>query len=1292
MNNHNVDNSDNDFDIAIIGMSGRFPGAKNINEFWQNLYSGTESVTFFSDEELSEAGVNSTILTDPNYVKAAPLLEDPELFDPVFFGISPREAKFMDPQHRLFLECAWEALEHAGYDPENFDRPIGVYGGSSLNTYFLFNGLLSNYLSDPLPILLGNDKDYLTTRVSYKLNLKGPSIAVQTACSTSLVAVHIACQSLLNQECDMALAGGVSIRVPQRIGYYYQEGNIFSPDGHCRAFDSKAQGTIFGSGVGVITLKRLEDAFDDGDNILAIIKGSAINNDGASKVDYTAPSVDRQTDVILMALANAQVDADAITYIEAHGTGTAIGDPIEISALTNAFKSFTNRKDFCAIGSVKPNIGHLDAAAGIASLIKTVLALKNKSIPPSINFEEPNPKIDLKNTPFYVNHILSEWNSHPYPRRAGVTSLGVGGTNAHVILEEAPTLKDSDEPKPWNLLVLSAKTQSALDTMTVNLAEHLGSNTEINLTDVSYTLQIGRRSFSNRRILVCKDIKDAKASLTSVDPKRVISSRSDPTDHDVIFMFSGQGSQYPGMGFALYNSEPIFKEALDACAEILAPILSLDLRRLLFPNEENMENTQQLLAQTKFTQPALFVIEYALAKLWMHWGINPQAMVGHSIGEYVAACIAEVFSLEDGLSLVAARGQFMQELPPGSMLAVMLSEKDITPFLNDSLSIAVLNGPNQSVISGENNSIEGLETRLSEKNVQYSRLRTSHAFHSSMMEPILEPFSEFVNNVRMNSPKIPYLSNVTGTWITSKEAMNPDYWAQHLRNTVRFSDCLHELSKEPNRIFLEIGPGNTLSTLAKQQVDRTKSQISLSSIRHPKGKKSDPRFILETLGRLWLAGVKVNWSGYYSNQRRLRVPIPTYPFERKRYWIEGNNRSHTNGSISSNLPQYLDTENPVCKPPYDSQSNRSIRSSKEDEIEHILTSIWQDLLGVDHIDSNDDFFELGGSSLLAVSLFSKIEKSFGQKFPLVTLLDAPTIEQLAAILREESQTTSWSSLVKIQSSGQQPPFFLVHGAGGNILIYRDLANYLGPDQPVFGLQCQGLDGKKPILNSVEEMAINYVNDIKTVQPIGPYLLGGYCLGGSVALEMAQLLTREGEEVALVALFETYNWANMGASSINDKVIHNTQRVIFHLRNFFLLGSDGKLSFLKEKMNVAISRGKVWSGKLFSKLGNNGNEQEHQNILLAQVWETNDRAALKYVPSPYSGCITHFRPIKQYTQNDSSDLGWDNIAKEGVDTHIMPVYPAGMMVEPFVQQLAEELKACIDKAIEEHLTKNSDNPI
>ena len=878
--------------IAIVGMAGRFPGANNIAEYWRNLRDGVESITFFSDEELQKAGIEASRLSSPNFVKAKGAIENGDMFDAAFFGFTPREAEIMDPQHRLFMECVWTALEDAGYDPETYKGAIGLYGGEGMNSYLLLNLISNRDLLDSVGLLqasVQNRGDHLTTHVAYELNLKGPSLTIQTACSTSLVAVHTACQSLLNFECDMAVAGGVTITVPLKNGYTYLDGGIYSPDGHCRAFDERAQGTVQGDGVAVVALKRLSDALNDGDTIHAVIRGSAVNNDGSTKVGYTAPGVNGQAEVIAEAQAVSGVSPETITYVETHGTGTALGDPVEVEALTRAFRHGTDAKRFCAIGSVKTNIGHLDAAAGVSGLIKTVLALKHRQIPPSLNFENENPRIDFANSPFYVNAELSEWKTaNGEPRRAGVSSFGIGGTNAHVVLEEAPEPIASESKRAWALLPLAARTSSALDAATLNLHAYLKDNPELNVADVAHTLQVGRKKLNHRRVVVCRDLEDAVRALETLDARRVFTSLQEPRNRPVVFLFPGQGAQYVRMGLELYEAEPIFREHVDRCSEILEPHLGFDLRDVLYPADDAFEYAKTKLNQTFMTQPALFVTGYALAQQWLHWGVTPEAMIGHSIGEYVAACLAGVFSLEDALRLVAARGRLIQSVPSGSMLVVSLPEQKLRAMIESrsDLAIAAINSPSLCTLSGTHEAIDELETELQPQGLMLRRLQTSHAFHSPMMEPILAAFLDEASKVRLQAPAMPYLSNVTGKWITAAEATDPGYYARHIRQTVLFNHGISEIFSNPERLLLEVGPGNALTVLSRHHPLRGAAQVVLSSLRRADEQEPDEASLLKTLGRMWLANVNVDWERLSSGEGRRRIPLPTYPFERQRYWIE----------------------------------------------------------------------------------------------------------------------------------------------------------------------------------------------------------------------------------------------------------------------------------------------------------------------------------------------------------------------------------------------------------------------
>jgi len=986
-------------EIAIVGMAGRFPGARNVDEFWRNLRDGVESITFYSEEELLAAGVDSATLADKHYIRAGAILPDVDLFDASFFGFTPREAEVTDPQHRVILECAWEALENAGYNPDACRKRTGVYAGASTTSYVL------NIYSDPsvaaaaggMQIEIGNDKDYLATRISFKLNLTGPSITIQTGCSTSLVAVHLACQALRDHECDMALAGGVSISSYHPTGYLYTEGGVRSPDGHCRAFDVSGAGTLAGSGVGILVLKRLAEAIADRDHIHAIIKGSAVNNDGALKIGYTAPSVDGQAEVISKAMTLAEINPENISYVEAHGTATPIGDPIEFAALTKSFRAGTDKRGYCAVGSVKTNFGHLNVAAGVAGLIKTVQSLKNRMIPPSLHFERPNPNIDFAASPFYVNTQLTAWRANGAPRLAGVSSFSIGGTNAHVIVQEAPAPPPIADRRDWHLLTLSARTPTALEALTDRLINYLRQNPETNPADLAYTLQAGRKKFAHGRVLVYGEVEDAVETLEARDEKRIVSLVEDEeTERSVVFMFPGQGAQHVNMARELYTTEPVFRVEVDRCLELLPP--ALDLREVLYPPTEN---TTEQLKQTLFTQLSLFVTEYALAKLWMSWGVRPSAMIGHSIGEYVAACIAGVLSLPDALSLVTARGKLMQELPEGMMLAVLLPEAEILPLLGQGLSLAAVNGPSSCVVSGTTEELLLLEKLLFKHMVASRRLEVSRAFHSPVMDQITDEFAGVVNQVRLNPPEIPFVSNLTGTWIKAEEATDPLYWSRHLRHTVRFSEGISELLKDPRAVLLDVGPGQTLSALARQHIHKDSQQLVLPSLRKPREPLSDVASMLETLGQLWLVNAFNNWNEFYAGDAPRRLPLPTYPFERERFWIENKRQHFTRGSEPA-------TEtNQKASLTVRTSARRSLKSDyvpPSGAVETMLADIWQDLFGIEQIGVHDDFFDLGGQSLLAIQLITRVREAFQIELPLTDLFNAPTIAEMADRIASQQLT------------------------------------------------------------------------------------------------------------------------------------------------------------------------------------------------------------------------------------------------------------------------------------------------
>jgi amino acid adenylation domain-containing protein len=1004
---------DDSNDIAIVGMALRFPGAATPRQFWENLRAGVESISRFSDQELRAEGVGDELLGDEQVVKAGALLAGVELFDAPFFGFNRREAEITDPQHRLLLECCWEALESAGCDPDSFTGPIGLFAGASISTYLLHN-LFANWgLLDTVGrarLVMGNCNNFLTTWASYKLNLRGPSVAVQTACSTSLVAVHMAWQSLLNGECDVALAGGSSISLPQRGCYRYREGGIHSPDGHCRAFDAAAAGTVSGNGVGVVALRRLADALADGNTVHALVKGSAVNNDGSGKIGYTAPSVTGQSAVIAEALAVSGVDPDTIGYVEAHGTGTPLGDPIEIGALTRAFRAGTPRKGYCGIGSVKTNVGHLDTAAGVAGLIKTVLAMEHGELPPSLHFATPNPRCELPESPFYVVDRLRPWPRGTAPRRAAVSSLGIGGTNANVVLEEAPAAPATDAPRECELLVLSARSHEALAASAARLGEHLRQQPELNLADVAFTLGAGRKAFDHRLALVCRGTEDAAGTLADASGRRLRRAVQESRRRSVAFLFPGQGVQHAGMARELYAAAPRFRAVVDECCALLAPLLGRDLKPLLLAAEGAGSAADSQLADTALAQPALFVCELAWAELWMRWGIHPQAVFGHSLGEYVAACVAGVFSREEALALVVKRGRLLAATAPGAMLAVALGQEELAPLLAPELSLAAVESPSRCVVAGAEAAVAELAGRLVADGVPHRRLATRHGFHSQLVEPVLDDFAGAVSRLTLRPPTIAYLSGVTGTWASAAEVTDPGYWVRQLRGTVCCGSALGELLGDAEAVALELGPGRTLTALARQNA--AAGAIVVAAL----GRAGEPQLArsFEALGRLWLSGLQVDWAAVHEGARRRRLPLPGYPFVRQRYWIEpppalvaaAAARGRGGAPVAdvgepvqaSAAPGGLVAAAPGSGAVPDGRAGAAARLER---IRDVLYEIVDGLAGIDRqrLDGSASFLELGVDSLLLIQFSQSVQRRLGVKLSLTRLLEETTsLDTVAAFL------------------------------------------------------------------------------------------------------------------------------------------------------------------------------------------------------------------------------------------------------------------------------------------------------
>ncbi len=1206
------------------------------------------------------------------------MLEGVELFDAAFFGYSPREAELLDPQQRIFLECAWQALEHAGYNPLVYPGLIGVFAGSSLNTYLLRN-LASQQgrgtIPDLFQLIMGNDKDFLPTRVSYKLNLRGPSFSVQSACSTSLVATHLACQSLLSYQCDMALAGGISITVPQHQGYLAQEGGILSPDGHCRTFDAQAQGTLNGNGAGIVVLKRLDDALADGDSIYAVIKGSAVNNDGALKIGYTAPSIDGQAAVIRAAQEVADIDPATISYIEAHGTATALGDPIELAALTKAFRQQTTKTQFCMLGSVKSNFGHLDTAAGVTSLIKTVLALHHNKIPASLHFQAPNPQLELENSPFYVNTKLSDWPADQPVRRAGVSSFGIGGTNAHIVLEQAPSLEPTEDRQDWQMLVLSGRNRATLNAATKNLADHLESNPQLRLADVAYTLQVGRQAFNYRRVVVCRSLAEASQILRQRD-KRMVSGQVSTSTPSVVFMFPGGGVQYPSMGQELYQTQPIFRAAVDRCLSLLSPQIAFELRQLVY--SANAKVNEQQLATMRTSLLAIFSTEYALAQLWLAWGIQPVALIGHSLGEYTAAHIAGSITLEAALRLVEARGQLMDQLEDGAMITLALAEAEVLPLLGRQLSLAALNGPEHSVVAGPIAAIEVLERELETRAINYRRLQIRVAAHSTMLQPIVAEFAEFAQTITLQPATIPYISNVTGNWMSHEQWSNANYWAEHLQATVRFSAGMSQILQNPAHVLLEVGPGHTLTTLTRAQANFGAERVVVQSMRHPQDQQTDTQCLLHALGRLWLAGVAIDWAKITLDKRQ-RVALPTYPFERKRYWVE--QFVNTAASQGPNLLEAAQGGYSLPEPGeqaetstgYERPNLSSEYVAPSTTLEQTIGALWGAVLGVPLIGIHDNFFELGGDSLLALQVATHLAEKVHANVGMRSLFEAPTIAELAQLIQAQTaeHANVQSALVRLQPQGQASPFFCIHPMSGMANVYAGLAQLLGTQRPFYGVQAFGLEHPESPLNDVKVMAQRYLSDMRTVQPQGPYLLGGWSMGGSIAFEIASQLVAQGETVDLLALIDTP--AKLTGTS--PEGLTDLELLIA------MLGVDADILGIEDPKAEASAA--VWNQLLEIIKQHLGLPDSYTLVRLRHLvstFRTHSQAVWNYQPASYPNNMLLLRAADLAGEHDDqlheayrmADLGWGQFVTGHIAVQIIPGTHNTLLSEPALPMLASHL--------------------
>ncbi len=1048
--------------IAVVGMAGRFPGTRSLSEFWRNLRSGVESIVDLSEDELIRNGVGEKALANRSYVRRAALLPGIEEFDAEFFGMTPAVARMLDPQHRLFLQTAWHAMEDAGFDPARQDKTVGVFGTSSTSGYLLYN-IMSHY--DPAMVIgqgasfdmvalsLQNDKDHLATRVAHQFNLRGPALAVQTACSSSLVAVHLACQSILNGECEVALAGGASIRIPHHVGYWYEPGSMVSPTGHCRPFDIRSDGTIFGSGAGVVMLKPLQDAIDDGDRIHAVIRGSALNNDGSTKMNYAAPNAAGQAEVIAEAHAVADVDASTVSYVETHGTGTPLGDPIEIEGLRQAFDlAAEDRQGPCYVGSVKSNIGHLETAAGIAGLIKTILCLKHRAIPATLHYTSPNPELHIDRGPFVVRGQDGPWEWDG-PRRAGVSSFGVGGTNAHIVLEEAPAVPAKDLRRGPQVLLLSARTTQALGASRAALAAEMADADELNLPDAAYTLT-RRRPERIRLAAVVADQENAAAVLSDPEsdnvfigeaPEKSGAARKSSTE-GVVFLFPGQGAQHVGMARGLHETEPVFREHFDACAAAFGDEMGFDLRAEVFDGVgRNLERTDR-------AQPALFAVEYALAKLAESYGIRPSALVGHSIGEYIAATLAGVFDLPTAVKAVSMRARLMHASARGVMVAVALGPDAIAEHLTPEVDLAAINDPGSCVVAGSEEAIRDFQAALAEKGITARRVRTSHAFHSRLMNPVVPEFTAFLSRLDLHEPKIPLLSNVTGTWMTAAEATNPSTWATQIRATVRFSDELGVLLADPDRVFLEVGPGGTLTASAMRHPGWSGGHRAVRLMRHQAQNRSDHETFLLALGQLWAAGAEVDWTPLIGERPQL-VTLPGYPFERQRHWVDHNpNANWTSGAAdASGTGPAAGEAAPAA-------------AAGSSGLEATLLRIWSQCLGIADLDRTTNFFEVGGDSLIAISVAMTASKE-GLDLTPQDLYENQTIGALASMLnkRYAEGGLSRQSPADVVSPPVPPnaAYFLEHGL-------RDVGSWRVPVILALG-SAVGEDDVRAVLTAVADL-------------------------------------------------------------------------------------------------------------------------------------------------------------------------------------------------------------------------------
>lgn len=1203
--------------IAIIGIACKFPGAKNKEEFWNNLLDEKETIKHFSDEELIKNEFNiASLLKNPGYVKARGVLEDVDKWDANFFNVIPKDARELDPQQRLWLETAWEAFEDAGCDPFQYKGIAGVYAGSYFNSY-----LLNNLLRDPasyelyirgrtpeiFQAYINSDPMFLATRTAYYFNLKGPAVNVQTACSTSLVAVCQACNSLMSYETDLCIAGGATVLIPQETGYMYQEGAIGSPDGHCKPFDKSSKGTVFGNGVGVVILKRLQDAINDNDNIYAVIKGWATNNDGNEKIGFTAPSIEGQSKVISSAHAFANINAGDIRYIEAHGTATPLGDPIEVAALTKAFRKSTDKNQYCGLGSVKSNIGHLDAAAGVAGLIKIALSTHYRRVPATLHFSGPNPMLNIESTPFYIQNTLKRFDKNEN-LLMGVSSFGIGGTNAHVVLGEPPSKERINKPSILpELIVLSAKTESALKARKTQIVEYLEKYPATRLSDLAFTSQTGRRHMEYRTCIAATSFDEIKKLLPTSNETKI-----EQPLRSLAFAFPGQGAQYVGMGQQLYTSSPVFKTNLDTCFKIYEKETGESLKEILFAQGDEKQ-VDSILAQTKYTQPALFCIEYSLAKLYISYGIEPTVMIGHSVGEYAAACVAGVLDLSSGLKIVIKRGELMQSMPTGKMIAASCSKEKIANLSSDLFEFAADNSHDNCTISFPTENLGPVQKLLEQNEISFTLLNTSHAFHSKSFIPILDEFKNYVNEFECKAPTIPFISSLTGTFITDEEACSGEYWANQLRHTVNFREGISSILKNDKTVFLEVGPNTHLSSLIRRNKDFVNKKLVINSLGKPDN-RSEISNIIQSMGELWAVGYKIIFEKVRNlNEEAHKITLPTYPWEKKRFWIDYSQKN--NEQIVSTRIQEEEIEE---------DKSQVASTGLLSEIKALLSE--QSGYPVDELNETSHFANLGFDSLFLAQFARNIERKYKISIAFRQLIqDYTNIKDLCAYIdsfdhkeieKEEGSDKKLNNLALIQPLGDKIPLFLIFGEEA----FSFKPDHFGTDRPFYTYVHLGADGEKVNFQGVDQIATMFLEQLLKARPKGPYHLGGFSFGGILAFEIAVRLQELGHKVLSLIILDCKNPAiKEPQRDLSDKLLkRNPLKRITRklLRKFRFL--TYKVYFLF-KVPLPVKRRQEYITASYLKL-------------LAD-----------YQPKKFNGDILLVRA----TDNDSAHkfLGWDGVVNK-----------------------------------------------